>query len=238
MKIEKIEKIFNRKVKSTYIHESVLLVENTNGDFSHKLEHGGKFVDSPLLIASITELFTTTCILILKEQGKLSLKDNISKYIDNSILNELHMYKGEDYSSKLTISHLLFQTSGLPDAYEEGKDSIKKQILRKDAYFHFEEMIAITKQMKPHFAPDITNRAHYADINFDILGNIIENITNSTLEEVYNTFIFDSLRLEKTYLPKTEKDVIPSIYYKESSISRPLFIMSCRASGGAISTAR
>ncbi|MBM4763719.1 serine hydrolase domain-containing protein [Bacillus sp. B15-48] len=238
MDINRFEKLFTQTIKSKQIHECVLLVENTNGDFTYKNEYGGKDVDAPLLIASITKLFTTACILILREQGKLSLDDEVTEYFDSSTLSRLHIYKGQEYSSKLTIYNLLSQTSGLPDAFEEGKNSLKKRVLGEDMQFTFDEMITLTKQLKPHFAPDSMKRAHYADVNFDLLGEIIETITDSSLEDVYQSLIFEPLGLVKTYLPKSEHDVVPSIYYRETAISRPKFIKSCRASGGVISTAR
>ena len=66
-------------------------------------------------MASITKLFTTTCILAMQDQGKLSLDAKIIKYFDNSVLDGLHIYKGKEYSFELTLSDLLFQVSGLPD---------------------------------------------------------------------------------------------------------------------------
>ena len=238
METKKIEKIFNQAIKSKQLHECVLFIENTNGDFSYKNDYGHKHLDSPLLMASITKLFTTTCILILREQGKLSLDDEITEYVDSITLSGLHLYKDQEYSSKLTISNLLFQTSGLPDAFEEGKNPIKKRVLREDTPFTFEEMITLTKQLKPHFPPNTMKRAHYADINFDILGEIIKNITKSSLPDAFKSFIFTPLGLKMTYLPESENDFVPNIYYKDTAISRPNFIKSCPASGGGITTAR
>jgi len=238
METKKIVKIFNQAIKSKQIHECVLFIENMKGDFSYKNNYGDKHIDSPLLMASITKLFTTACILILREQGKLSLDDEITEYVDSITISKLHIYKGQDYSLKLTISNLLFQTSGLPDAFEEGKDPIKKRVLREDTHITFEEMITLTKQLKPHITPGSMKRAHYADINFDILGKIIENITNSSLAEAYKSLVFEPLGLMKTYLPESENDFVPSIYYKDTAMFRPKFIKSCPASGGGISTAR
>ncbi|WP_339254252.1 serine hydrolase domain-containing protein [Sporosarcina sp. FSL W8-0480] len=238
MVTKKYDEIFSRVVKSKQIHESVLFIQNTNGDFSYKNEYGGKSIDSPLLMASITKLFTTTCILQLVEIGKLSLDDKVISFFDNGKLSGLHLYKGQDYTEKLTIAHLLFQTSGLPDVSEEGKNNLRKRVLREDMSVMFDELVELTKEMKPHFAPNTLNRSHYADINFDILGRIIESVTNSPLEDVFTTFIFEPLGLEKTYLPIDEDDFIPTIYFKNNAISRPNYIKSCRASGGAITTAR
>ncbi|WP_047986403.1 serine hydrolase domain-containing protein [Ornithinibacillus californiensis] len=238
METEKIEKRFSRVIKSKHIHESVLFVENTKGDFSYAKDYGGKSIDTPLLMASITKLFTTTCVLKLLEQSKVSLDDKIVNYFDKPILSELHIYKGHDYTSQLTISHLLYQTSGLPDAYVEGKGSLSKRILSEDIQISFDNMVMLTKKLKPHFSPNTGNKAHYADINFDMLGKIIETVTKSSLEEVFESLIFKPLGLVNTYLPSSGHDSIPSIYYKDTVLSRPKFVNSCKASGGAISTAR
>ena len=203
---QKAQKIFGNVTNKKRIHESVLLVENSNGDVSYSFGYGGKNVDTPFFIASITKLFTTTCIYILSEQGKLSLDDEISRYLNEDLLKNLHVYKGREYSNRLTISNLLFHTSGLRDVIEEGSNKSKKRaILYDDVQIDFNETIVKTKEIKPHFAPDMGKRAHYANINYEILGIIIERVTNSTLEDVFRQLIFDPLELKNTYLPKDEE---------------------------------
>lgn len=189
-------------------------------------------------MASITKLFTTICIFILREQGKLSLNDEISKYLKEDILKNLHVYKGQEYSNKITISDLLFHTSGLRDGIEEGSKELKRLATNVDAQIDFNEILLQTKEKEPHFAPGMGKRAHYANINFDILGTIIEIVTNSPLEDVYRKFICDPLELKNTYLPIDEDDYIPSVYYKDTAYYHPKLLRSIRASGGCISTAR
>ncbi|MDR7079685.1 CubicO group peptidase (beta-lactamase class C family) [Neobacillus niacini] len=235
---QKFQKIFGNVTKKKQIHESVLLVENSNGDVSYSFGYGGKNVDTPFFIASITKLFTTTCIFILREQGKLSLDDEITRYLKKDTLRNLHVYKGREYSNRLTLSNLLFHTSGLRDVIEEGSNKSKKRAIYKDVQIDFNETIIKTKEIKPHFAPDMGKRAHYANINFEILGKIIEIVTNSTLEDVYRQLIFVPLELKNTYLPKDEDDFIPYVYYKDTAFYRPKLLRSIRASGGCVSTAR
>ncbi|PIC62985.1 hypothetical protein CSV79_14270 [Sporosarcina sp. P13] len=235
---QKFKKVFEKITKNKQVYESVLLIENFSGDFSYHLGYGGKTIDTPILMASITKLFTSTCILMLREQGKLSLDDKIAKYFDEETLRSLHIYKGQEYSMDLTLSHLLFHTSGLPDAIEEGSNKAKKRAIYKDRQICIDETIMKTKQLKPHFAPGIGKRAHYANINFDILGKIIEIVTDSTLEDVYKQFIFDPLGLKNTYLPINEGDYVPNVYYKDTSFYLPKTVRSIPASGGCISTAR
>lgn len=233
---QKIKKVFDSVTRNRQIFESVLLMENASGDFSYHLEYGGKKLDSPILTASITKLFTTTCIFMLREQEKLSLDDKLTKFFDGKMLSDLHLYKGQEYSEELTIFHLLSHTSGLPDVIEEGSSQAKKRAMKKDRYIHFDESILNTKQSKPHFKPGTGKRAHYANVNFDILGKIIEIVTDSPLEDVYQQFIFDPLELKDTYLPIKEDDFVPSVYYQDTSFYLPKTLRSIRASGGCVST--
>ncbi|WP_411167387.1 serine hydrolase domain-containing protein [Clostridium sp. MB05] len=236
-KIEKFEKIFNKFTNLKKIHESVLFIENTSGDFSFSKSYGGKELDSPLLMASITKLFTTTCILVLQEQGKLSLDDKITKYFNNSMLRGLHVYYGKEYSFDLTLSDLMFQTSGLPDIFEEGKASTKNKIVKKDFCITFEETVECIKKVKPHFAPRTKRKAYYSDINFDMLGKIVERVNGTTLMEAYEKFIFFPLGLKKTYLIENEDNVVPNIYYKNTVLKRPKYLSCCGSSGGGVTTA-
>ncbi|MEK4288997.1 serine hydrolase domain-containing protein [Paenibacillus sp. FSL P4-0502] len=235
---QKIEQAFKKTISSRHIHEGVLYIENTDGDYSYNIGYGEKNIDSPLLMASITKLFTTTCILALQERGKLSLDDKVTQYFDNAVLSGLHVFGGNDYSFDLTISDLLFQVSGLPDVFEEGKENDKRRAIKEDYYITFEEQIALIKKLKPHFMPRTKRKAYYADINFDLLGEIIEKVEQSTLAEVYKRFIFDPLSLVSTYLPEGDNDFVPNIFYQNKSINRSKFIRSSRASGGCITTAR
>ena len=234
----RLEKVFNKFTNSKKVHEAILLIENTSGEFSFVKTYGGKELNSPLLMASITKLFTTTCILILLEQDKLSLEDKISKCLDKNILSGIHVYNGKEYSSELTIFDLLFQVSGLPDAYLEGKNSLINKVIKEDFNITFSDMMTRIKELKPHFQPRKKGKAYYADINFDILGEIVEKVSGLTLSEVYKKYIFEPLGLMNTYLPEDEADEIPKIYYKKQVIHRPKFMISSGASGGCITTAQ
>ncbi|WP_202623864.1 serine hydrolase domain-containing protein [Sporotomaculum syntrophicum] len=236
--MQKLERIFNKTAGSNQIYEAVLFVQNTGGDFSYSKGHGGRDIDSPLLMASITKLFTTSCILALQEQGRLSLDDGIAKYFDKAVLEGLHVYKGKEYSFALTISDLLFQVSGLPDVYEEGNNNAKNRVINEDFYLTFNESVEFAKKLNPHFAPHTMKRAHYADINFDMLGEILEKVMGLPLSEVYKKFIFEPVGLKNTYLPESENNFVPKIYYKDKAIHRPKFVMSSRASSGCVTTAR
>jgi len=133
---------------------------------------------------------------------------------------------------------LLFQISGLPDVYTEGENRYKSRVMAEDFRYTFDEMVAKTKRAAPHFKPRAKKRAYYADINFDLLGRIMENAMNRPLRELYDLYIFEPLDLKNTYLPAGKLDFVPAVYDKNRAIFRPGFIMSSGASGGCVTTAR
>src|SRR5690606_28367666 len=112
---------------------------------------------------------------------KVNLTDFVHLYIDNSILNGLHVFKGKEYAYELTLTHLLAHTSGLPDYFQNkaknGKSLEDELIGGNDQYWSFEQAIQRTKEMQPLFSPGTKNKAHYSDANFQLLGQIIEKIT-------------------------------------------------------------
>lgn len=238
LNIDKVEKQFDKLVKSSKVHEAILHVENTNKSLSWHKCYGDKSIDSPMLMASITKLFTTTCLYKLMENNSISLEDHLHQYLDEEVLKGLHLYKGKDYSMDLKIEHLLFQTSGLPDFYASGQSSIFKRVISEDFNYDFDEELTWIKAMSSKFAPGSKKKAYYADINFDLLGHILEIILQKPLGDVYEELIFKPLGLQKTFLASSENTKIPSTYYRNDRIERPLFIQSSFASGGGVTTPR
>ena len=237
MDTTKIENIFEKLISSNKIQEGVLLIENSTGAFSFSREYK-RNIDTPILIASATKLFTTTCIFALLQEGKIDLKDKITHYLKKEITAGLHIYNDKEYTSELTIEHLLLQTSGLPDFYTNGACSIFSKVKKQDFFYSFEDELEWIKSMHSRFVPGTKRKAFYADVNFDLLGKIIESANDSTLKEAYEKYIFSPLDLKNTYLACNESDYIPHTYYKNQRLDRPLFIRSCYASGGGVSTTR
>ena len=197
--------------------------------------------DQPFFIASTTKLFTTAIILQLQSEEKLKLDDHINKYLSHSILKDLHIFKGIDYSNQLTIKQLLAHTSGLPDYFQnKGKNgkSLEDEIKNgHDQDWTFEQCIERTKSMKPFFAPNTKGKAHYSDANFQLLGKIIETVSTLNFAEACNQYIIKPLGLSSTYLYQDASDKTPQlIYYKDKTLDIPKSMTSFGADGGMVST--
>lgn len=209
--------------------------------FSWSGSSGNLSTDQSYFIASTTKLFTTAIILRLKSEGKLCLDDKISKYLQSHIMSDLHVYKAKVYSNELSIQHLLAHTSGLPDYFQNKRvyqRSLEDElVMGSDQFWTFEKAIERTKKMKPLFAPGTKNKAHYSDGNFQLLGKIIEIITEKTYEENCIEIIIKPLGLAHSYLYKDSTDNTPkTLYYGSNELIIPKAMTSFGPDGGIVST--
>lgn len=121
LKVKSYEDLFDKYIRTKKIFESVVLIKNGTGETMFSKAYGEKTIDSPIVAASITKMFTAACIFTLIQQGYITLNDSLLDFYEPAYLRGLHVYKGKDYSCELKISDLLYQTSGLADIYEEEK---------------------------------------------------------------------------------------------------------------------
>lgn len=230
-----IDELVAKAASKKNIFGAVFCVESGDHSLSYISAAGNLTPDKPYFIASVTKLYVTAVILKLKSENRLNLQDPLSHYFSDDILHGLHVYNGKDYSKEITIKHLLSNTSGIPDYFTS--EATKELLAGKDQRWGFERELASVKQMKPKFAPG--QKVQYSDTNFQLLGKIIETITNKDIHTVFKDFIFDELKLKNTYLYEDPNDTRPSdFYYKEKKIHLPNYMSSIGPEGGIVSTAK
>lgn len=202
-----IEKRFKAELEKENIRSGILHVYSEslgiNMQFAES-EEDSISINNTFYTASITKMFTSTAIGILKEQQLLNFEDRIAKYLPDSIINELHVLDGQDYSKELTIAHLLQHTSGLPDyftdATNDGSPNIINQLMmRPNKSWSAEEMIQFSKdKMTPHFIPG--KGYHYTDTEYVLLGLIIEYVSDLSLAEFFHQYIFKTLGMKNSFV--------------------------------------
>lgn len=134
-------------------------------------------------IGSTSKQFTAASILLLEKQGKLSVNDDIRKY-----LPEL-----PDYGQKIAILHLLNHTSGLRDyltLMELAGINIDSVTTDEDAL----QMIARQKAL--NFAPG--SAWLYSNTGFFLLSVIVKRVSGKTLMEFAAENIFSPLGMAHT----------------------------------------
>jgi len=112
-------------------------------------------------IGSITKQFTAVAVLQLAEQGKLSVRDEITKYLPDYPVN----------GQRITVENLLSHTAGIPGFAPEAMLSLQG---RKDLV-SLQEIIATFKSRPLDFAPG--TRWGYSNNGYMLLGAIVEIVS-------------------------------------------------------------
>jgi CubicO group peptidase (beta-lactamase class C family) len=140
--------------------------------------------DNVFRLGSITKQFTAAAILLLEEQGELSVTDNINKYLPD--------YPTQGHTIK--IENLLSHTSGIFNytnipGYWDGVR------IRKDV--SIEELIEVFENLPMDFAPGEQYR--YSNSAYVLLGAIIEKVSGQSYADFIQTAIFDKLGMKHSF---------------------------------------
>jgi CubicO group peptidase (beta-lactamase class C family) len=251
---DKLQNIINNTVDSDrQVRNCLLTISTGDGDFHWSgavgLADEAKSIkitpDTPFYLASITKLFTAVVVMRLYEDGSLALDDPIARHLPMALIDGIHVYKGVDYTSQIQIQHLLSHTSGIPDYYEKapkgGRSFFEHLLAEPDREWSVEDTVQWARdKLKPGFTPG--KKAEYSDTNFQLLGYIIEAVSDRALHEVYLENIFEPLEMAHSYLharsePIAVSDRAPAhFYYKDMDITAHKAFASSWADGGLVST--
>jgi D-alanyl-D-alanine carboxypeptidase len=132
---------------------------------------------SPIKLASITKTFTAAVIMQLAEQGALSLDDPLSAY-----------YAQFQHASVITLRQLLNHTSGVQDVIVDFVSSDEREAP------HEPEDVAAMAGAKA-----LSSTWLYSNVNFILLGLVIEAITGNRWEDEVRTRLLERLSLDHTF---------------------------------------
>jgi CubicO group peptidase (beta-lactamase class C family) len=201
--------------------------------------------DTPYFIASVTKMYTAAIILRLHGERRVDLNAPITEYLPPSLTHAIHVYRGNDYSDRIKVFHLISHSSGLAD-HEADKPRRGKSVLDelksgRDRAIDTAEAMAIVRSLKPHFVPGARGKAYYSNANYRLLGAIVENVTRKPMAANFKEMICEPLGLQRTYLFDWTAPVPgakpATIYLKAAPANVPKYLSSNISDGGLISTA-
>ncbi len=183
--LEPIAKSVERAIRDRQIPGAVVLVANQGRvvyrrAVGHRAPEPKTFpmtVDTIFDLASLTKVVaTTTALLQLVENGKVSLDDPVAKYWPE--------FK-ENGKAEVTLQHLLTHYSGLrPDLDLEPSWSGYEAALKK---------VEKEKLISPP-----GTRFVYSDINFEILGELVQRVSGQSLDAYCSEHVFKPLEMKDT----------------------------------------
>jgi len=152
---------------------------------------------SPAMIfdlGSTSKQFAAAAVILLANEGKLSLGDDVRKYVPEV----------PDFGTPVTIDHMLRHTSGLRDynglLYAHGYRF-------EDATGDEEALDIIARQRALNFAPG--SRWDYSNTGFFLLSTIVKRVTGQNLAEFARERIFGPLGMAETHFRNDHTAILP-----------------------------
>jgi CubicO group peptidase (beta-lactamase class C family) len=179
--------------------------------------------DHSFAIGSVSKQFTAAAILLLHQQGKLSIHDEIGKYFP-----EASNYPG------VRIHQLLTHSAGIMDLFliEAWSSNLAQDLSR-------EETLNMIFAESPEFAPG--ENSAYSNSGYYLLGVICEKVSNTTLNQFLKTQLFEPLQMNHTtFLDNSLPEFPSAIGYEktDTGYEKPFEVSPTRffAGGSVITT--
>ncbi|MGA2948402.1 MAG: serine hydrolase domain-containing protein [Candidatus Sulfotelmatobacter sp.] len=145
-------------------------------------------------IGSVSKQITAMAILLLAQEHRLSLDDDIRKYLPEM----------PDYGSTITIRHMLHHTSGLRN-YDDLFDL--QGIPEADLTTDRDAMELILRQKGVNFRAG--EEFLYSDTNYFLMSQIVKRVTGQTLRQFAQDRIFGPLQMTSTHFHDDHTMIVP-----------------------------
>ncbi|MFD1550656.1 hypothetical protein DNU06_14995 [Putridiphycobacter roseus] len=230
---ERIDSILSKQVDTQLspgltvgvVKDGELIYHNSNGLMN--LEYNIPFNDSTIFgIASITKQFTSACIAILEKQEKLSVNDDVRKFIPELAF----------YGDTIRIKHLLSHTSGIRN----------HNVLLDLSGFDYEHQGYTNRMIQQlmFLQKGINNKPGdkilYSNTNYVLLALITQRISGMQIDKFAKQELFEPLGMSNTFyrsdLERIIKNRAYSYYKEENNYKQPKSLTLCVGAGGMEST--
>jgi len=138
---------------------------------------------TPFHLASVSKQFTAFAIVLLAQQGRLTIDDDVRKYVP-----EMH-----DFGTTITLRHLLTHTSGLRDQWDLwslGGHRMDDVIRQQDL------MTLMVNQRELNFRPG--DEHLYCNSGYMLLSEVVTRVAGTPFGEFLKTQVFDPLGMTST----------------------------------------
>ena len=203
-KKQNIECLMKYSHENGFFNGSILVAEHGKVIYSNAFGLANEKMEQPLTtasqfyLASVSKQFTAMAIMILKERGKLSFQDKLSKFLPDF----------PAYAEGITIEHLLTHTSGMADPFQLG--------MYKSGLKNHEVLNRLIQQESLEFTPG--EKYSYSNGGYIILALIVEKASGQPFNEFMHKTIFHPLKMSSTLVYDESKPAVVNrvIGYDES----------------------
>ena len=195
---DRVDKLFEKWDKPDSPGCALGIVKD--GELIYKRGYGSASIEYAIPITpttrfnagSISKQFTATAIALLAQQRKLSLDDNVRKYIA-----EL-----PDFGTPITIRHLLHHTSGL-------RCDLVGLPGRPDYVTEQYVLQLLSQQKELNSRPG--EKYVYCNTGYELLAVIVKRVSGQSLRDFSRTNIFDPLGMKQTFFREDAREMVGNL---------------------------
>lgn len=155
--------------------------------------------DSVFHVASVSKQFTAAAILLLAQDGKLSIDDDIRKYVP-----EL-----PDFGHTITIRHLANHTSGIRDQWT--LLGLAGWRYSRDLISDDDVLEVLTRQQDLNFTPG--ERHLYSNSGYTLMAIVVKRVSGKSLREFTTERIFKPLGMANTHFRDNFSEIVKNQAY-------------------------
>jgi D-alanyl-D-alanine carboxypeptidase len=199
-----LQTLVDTTAKELLVPGALVLLRTPQGEFT--ISYGTTLLgansppraDTHFRIASNTKSMTAAVIMMLAQEGKLSLDDPVSKYVP-----------GVPNGDNITIDQLLKMRSGLYN-YTDAPELAATVDRDPTKVWTTEELLAIAFARPPNFPPGTAYE--YNNTNYTLLGLIAEKVDGKPMAQAMQDRLFGPLGMHDTLLPPRTSNTITDPY--------------------------
>lgn len=155
--------------------------------------------DTVFHVASMSKQFAAASILLLAQEGKLSLDDDVRKYVPES----------PNFGVPITLRHLIHHTSGMRDQWD-------LLILAGWRYsldlITDEDVLSVFSQQRDlNFPPG--SRYMYSNTGYTLLAQVVKRVSGKSFREFTEERIFQPLGMKSTHFRDDHAEIVKKIAY-------------------------
>jgi len=169
--------------------------------------------DSIFQVMSMTKPFTGTAILMLAEEGRLSVSDAVEKHLPE-FRGQMVQVDGvlKKPARAVTIHDLMTHTGGVHSAPPPGLGELYTKMDRRLA-----DAVLVYSQQPLDFEPG--SRWSYSNAGIATLGRIVEVVSGMAYERFLETRIFQPLGMRDShfFLPEAKRERLAIVYKKTAT---------------------
>ena len=205
--------------------------------------------ETPFLSASIGKLAVAATVFALVDEGTLDLDAPIATVLARDVLAGLPVAGGEDAIARISARMLLANRSGLPDYFDDeahptadGAPSVAELMLTEpERSWTRDQLLDYVREHYTRFAAP-GERFLYSDLNWDLLGLVLESVTGLPFHHVVRERVLDPLAMTSTWYHALEPrpDDVPDYadaFIGNANVARAPALTLDQAGGGLATTA-